>query len=154
MPPGPKPGSTPRRVSSSLSKVSTPPTTAATSTPGRAAKSSKPSQIVHIKLSKDRLKAFPHEKHIRKAGHAKASPLSTSKVITPDDSTTSTTAVKAEPDSTPTSNGERNSASPVKDVKSEAPPATKTGVKRELGAGVEGDDKDKAKANPRKRAKP
>lgn len=155
MPPGPKSGSTTRRVSSSLSKVSTPQTNtpAPPPPPTRAAKSSKPSKIVRIKLPKDQLKVFPHEQRLRKSSHAKASPLSTSKVITSDNSTPSA-AVKPEPDSTSTLSGEQDTESLVKDVKSEASTAPKTGVKRDFGALVEGDDNDKAKTNPRKRPRP
>ena len=154
MPPGPKPGSTPRRVSSSLSKVSTPPTTALATAPSRAAKSSKASRIVHFKLPRDQLQRFPHEQHIRKASHAKTSPLSTSKVITSEESTPSA-AVKPDPDSTSTTNGHQDSSSsPVKDTKSEALPSSKSGTKREAGPGDEGDEKEKAKTNPRKRPKP
>ena len=153
MPPGPKPGNTPRRVSSSLSKVSTPPATAAASTSARSAKSSKPSRVVHFKLSKDQLRQFPHEEQIKKAGRAKASPLSTSKVITPDDPTTST-AVKPDPETTPTLNEEQIPAVTPKAAKSEASSASKTAAKKEVGAGTEGDDKDKAKTNVKKRPRP
>lgn len=154
MPPGSKPGSTPRRVSSSLSKVSTPPTTTIASAPTRANKSSKPSKIVHIRLPKDRLLRFPYDQQPRKASQAKASPLSTSTVVTPDESTKSST-VQVEADSTPTlRGGGQDSTSPVKDVKSETVATPKAGVKRELGAGVEGDDQDKPKTNVKKRPKP
>lgn len=154
MPPGSKPGSTPRRVSSSLSKVSTPPATTTPSAPARANKSSKPSKIVHIKLAKDRLLRFPHEQQFRKASQVKASPLSTSTVVTPDEST-KPSVLQVEADSTPTlRGGGQDSASPAKDVKLETAAIPKVGVKRELGAGVEGDDQDKSKTNAKKRPKP
>lgn len=151
--PGPKPGSTPRRVSSSLSKVSTPPATTTTPTPARTTKSSsKPAKIVHIKLPKEKLLRFPHEQQLRKASHAKASPLSTAKVITPDEPAT-IAAVKAEPDTTSASSRSKGSSSPTKDTNPDKPTTSKTGLKRELGAGVEEEDKDTTKTNPRKRPK-
>lgn len=154
MPPGPKPAGTPRRVSSSLSKVSTPPTTTNAFAATRANKSSKLSKIVHIKLSKDRLLRFPHEHQIRKASQPKASPLSTSTVVTPDESTRSS-AAQVEADSTPTlSEEQQDSTSPTKDIKSETVAPPKAGVKRELGAGVEADDQDTPKTNAKKRPKP
>ena len=151
---GPKSGNTPRRAASALSKVSTPPTTAPAPPAARSAKSSKPSKVVHIKLPRDQLKVFPHEQRLRKASHAKASPLSTSKVISSDESPPAA-AVKPEPDSTSTLSGEHESASPVKDAQSEAASTTKTSIKRDFAASTEGDDssKDKAKTQTLKRRK-
>ena len=154
MPTATKSGNTPRRISSSLSKVSTPPSTSTTTVPSRTNKSSssKPSKIIPLKLPKNKLLQFPHG-HLRKGSQAKASPLSSSKVITPDESGTDVT-VKNEPSSIPALQGDKGSRSPTKDTKSEKSSTSKTGVKRELGAGVEGDDSDKLKGNARKRPKP
>ncbi|KAL6714091.1 hypothetical protein ACLMJK_008585 [Lecanora helva] len=153
MPPGPKPGNTPRRTSSALSKVSTPPTTAAASTPARSAKSTKLSKVVHFKLPKDQLRQFPHEQHIKKASRAKASPLSTAKVITPDESV-APAIVKPEPDTTPAPNEDQDSAQPSKAGKSEGISASKAAKKKENGNAAEGDDKDKPKTNVKKRPRP
>ena len=151
---GPKPANTPRRISSSLSKVSTPPTTAPATTTNttRPSKSSKQSKVIQFKLSKEVLSSFPHET-LRKPGQKKASPLSTSTVITPDEPAASAT-VKSESEPVPVVKGETPAASPAKDIKQEGLPGPKTGAKRELGAGVESDSKEKPKANPRKRPRP
>ena len=155
MAPGSKTATGPRRVSSSLSKVSTPPSTATpTATPNaRPIKPSKPSKVVKFKLSKDKLSRFPHEQIVRKSSQPKKSPLSTSTTVPPDEPATSA-PIKSEPDNTPSSNESGPVSSPAKDVKQEGRPAPKSGVKRELEAGVESDDKDKAKNPPRKRARP
>ena len=152
MAPGSKAATAPRRVSNSLSKVSTQPTTT-TPTPttnARSIKSSKPSKIVHLKLSRDKLSPFPHEQISRKPTQQKKSPLSTSTTVTPDEPVTSA-PIKSEPDNPPPSN---EGGSPSSPVKQEALPAPKAGVKRELEAGVESEDKDKTKNPPRKRARP
>lgn len=158
MAPGSKTATAPRRVSSSLSKVSTPPTTAtftATANP-KPAKPTKPSKIVTFKLKKEKLSRFPHERIVRKSSQPKKSPLSTSTTVAPDEPATSA-PIKSEPDNSPPSppSNESGRASPmVKDVKQESLPALKAGVKRELGAGTESEDKDKSKSSPRKRARP
>ena len=155
MAPGSKAATAPRRVSNSLSKVSTPPTTT-TPTPttnARPTKSSKPSKVIHLKLSRDKLSRFPHEQIARKPTQPKKSPLSTSTTVPPDEPVTSA-PIKSEPDNSTPSNGGGSPSSPVKDVKQEALLAPKAGVKRELEAGVESEDKDKTKNPPRKRARP
>lgn len=155
MAPGSKTATATRRVSSSLSKVSTPSNTttptAATST--RPIKPSKQSKVVNLKLPTDKLSRFPHEQTVRKPSQLKKSPLSTSTIVAPDEPATSA-PIKSEPDNTPPSNESGSTPSPVKDVKQDGLPATKTGVKKELGAGVESDDKDTPKNPPRKRARP
>lgn len=152
---GSKAAAAPRRVSSSLSKVSTPPTTAPpiATTNARPVKSSKPSKVISFKLSKEKLSRFPHEQIARKSSQPKKSPLSTSTTVPPDEVATSA-PIKSELDSTPTSNESGPASSPVKDVKQEDLSAPKPGVKRELGAGTESEDKDKSQNNPRKRARP
>ena len=154
MAPGAKTATAPRRVSSSLSKVSTPASTATPVAPtnARSIKPSKPSKVVHLKLSKDKLSRFPHEQIVRKASQQKKSPLSTSTTVPPDESATPA-PIKSEPDNTTPSNESGPTSSPVKDVKQEGQSAAKPGVKRESGAGTESDDKDKSKNPPRKRAR-
>ncbi|KAL9134217.1 MAG: hypothetical protein Q9175_004603 [Cornicularia normoerica] len=155
MAPGSRTATAPRRVSSSLSKVSTPPSTATPTTTANARpiKPLKPSKVVNLKLSKDKLTRFPHEQIVRKSSQPKRSPLSTSTTVPPDEPAISA-PIKSEPDNSPPSNESGPTSSPVKDVMQEGLPAPKTGVKRELGAGVESDDKDKPKNPPRKRARP
>lgn len=85
--------------------------------------------------------------------------MSQSTTVAPDEPTIST-PVKSEPDpkpkpkSKPTIKEEGAQVSPAKDVKEEIQADPKTGTKREAGAALEGDDRDKLKANPRKRSKP
>lgn len=157
MAPGQKTTATNLRRASSLSKVSTPPATATPSSPAlsRTSKASKPSKIVRLSLSKHLLSRWPHEKNTRKPNQAKASPLSQSTIVAPDELPT-TTPVKSEPEPKPksASKGEGEQVPPAKDLKEETKAEPKTGMKREAGAGVEGDDKEKSKANPRKRPKP
>ena len=158
MAPGSKSATAPRRVSSSLSKVSTPPTTAtATATTNtKPTKPTKASKVVNLKLSKEKLSRFPHERIVRKSSQQKKSPLSTSTTV-PSDEPATLAPIKSEPENSPPSppSNESGRASPLaKDVKQEGLPASKAGVKRELGAGTESDDKDKSKNSPRKRVKP
>ncbi|CAF9934455.1 MAG: hypothetical protein ALECFALPRED_005953 [Alectoria fallacina] len=155
MAPGSKTATAARRVSSSLSKVSTPSNTATpvATTNARPIKPSKPSKVVNLRLPRDMLSRFPHEQTVRKVTQPKKSPLSTSTIVAPDEPTASA-PIKTEPDHTTPSTESGSSSSPVKDVKQEGLPALKSDVKRELGAGVESEDKDKPKNPPRKRARP
>lgn len=143
--PGPskQPGSV-RRVSSSLSKVSTPPTAA----PARSSKVSNPSKIVRLKLHKEALSAFPpYIQSVTKIKQAQSSP-STKTKATPSKASTSSAPIKLETDTNSSiGGGPDDSNSPTKDAKQEF----KAGVKRELGSGIEGDTQSKAKSNPRKR---
>ncbi|KAL2055742.1 hypothetical protein ABVK25_003986 [Lepraria finkii] len=152
----PKSATTLRRVSS-LSKVLTPPTSTPTSGPAsaRPTKSSKPSKIIRLSLPKDFLSGLPHEETVAKTSKAKAkaSPLSQSTTVASDEPITST-IVKSELDATPTIKEEATQASPAVGIKVESSSDRKPGDKREYGAGVEGDDKEKPKTNPRKRPRP
>lgn len=141
--PGPsKQSGSVRRVSSSLSKVSTPPTTA----PARPSKASN-SKIVHLRLSKDVLLAFPHDQSVPKARLAQSSPITKTKSA-PMKASTSSVPVRSETDTNSSAGGGPDDKhSHPKDVKQES----KTGVKRELGSGAEGDSQSKSKSNPRKR---
>lgn len=155
MAPGSKTATASRRVSSSLSKVSTLATAATpvATTNTRPIKPSKPSKVVHLKLSKDKLSLFPHEQAPRKPNQPKKSPLSTSTIVPPDEPA-KPAPIKSEPENTSPSNESGPASSPIKDVKPEGLPALKPGIKRELEAGVESEDKDKPKNAPRKRARP
>lgn len=149
----PKSANPPRRASSSLSKVSTPTSTARTSKP------SKPSRIVRLKLPSPILSRFPHEQITHKGAPTKASP-STPKTIAPLEPATpaETKAVikpepKAKPTPTPVSTVPTIKPSPAEDSSQKGLPGPKTGVKRELGAGVEGATKSRARPGPKKKAK-
>ena len=84
----------------------------------------------------------------------KASPLSQTTNVTQDEPV-AITKVKSESESTPPSKQEEDGqSSPAVDIKGENLAEPKTGDKRELGAGVDSDEKDKTKTNPRKRPKP
>ena len=152
---GSKTSTASRRVSSSLSKVSTPPTTTTpiATTNARSIKPSKPSKIVSLKLSKDKLSRFPHDQIVRKSSQPKKSPLSTSTIVAPEEPATPA-PIKSEPDNSTPSNESRPASSPVKEVKQEGLLPSKPGVKRELGAGTESEDKDKSKNPARKRSRP
>ena len=145
-----------RRVSS-LSKVSNSQTT--TPVPGpasaRPGKPTKPSKIVRLNIPKDFLSGLSPQETLVKPSKtkAKASPLSQSTTIASDEPATAT-SVKSELDPTPILKEEVSRASPAIDVKAEGSSDPKPGDKRKHGTGVEGDDKEKAKTNPRKRPKP
>lgn len=147
MAPGTKQATAVRRFSSSLSKVSTPPTTPTSTIITRPSKPSKQSKIIHFNLSKDVLSRFPHDQAPRKSSHLKKSPLSTSTTVASGEPV----AVKSDPESTTVIKGEA-APSPAKAIKAEDGQGPMTGEKRELGTGVDGDEK--AKANPRKRPRP
>lgn len=147
MPTAPKQAGSVRRVSSSLSKVSTPRTSAL----ARPSKSTKPSKIVQLKLSPETLSAFPRDEITQTTGQTKTSPKATTKAFQ-STALTPPTRLKFEADTSSSQGGDRDdSQSPVKDIKQEGQNGVKTDTKRALGAGVEGDDPAKAKANPRKR---
>ena len=142
-----------RRASSSLSKVSTP--TSIT----RTSKSSKPTRIVQLKLPSAILSRYPHEHAARKAAARKASP-STPNPIAPIEPATPAeieAEVKSEPKikptSTPAPTVSNIKPSPAEESSQKGPLGPKTGAKRELGAGVEGTSKSRARPGPKKKAK-
>ena len=143
----PKQGSGQRKSSSSLPKTSTPPSTEKNSRP------SKPTKIVHLQLPKPSLLLFPHDPIAQKSVPKKKSPLSIS-----------TSAPARDPTPPPESKSDSNEAplpppsistkvelkiteDPVK--KESASP--KTGLKRELGTGMEETMKAKGKPGPKKK---
>lgn len=149
----PKSANPPRRASSSLSKVSTPTSAARTSKP------SKPTRIVRLKLPMPILSRFPHEKITRKAASTKASPSATKTIAPLEPATPAETKAeikpepKAKPTSTPVSTVSTIKPSPAEDSSQKGLPSPKTGAKRELGAGVEGAAKSRARPGPKKKAK-
>ena len=152
----PKSATALRRVSS-LSKVSSSQTTTPVPSPAstRPGKSAKPSKIVRLSIPKDFLSGLSPQETLVKPSKtkAKASPLSQSTTIASEEPATST-SVKSELDPTPILKEEAAQALPAVDVKAESSSDPKPGDKREHGTGVDGDDKEKAKTNPRKRPKP
>ena len=153
MAPHAKPQNSVRRVSS-LSKVSTPPSSA------RASKSSKAAKLVCLKLSSNHLARFPHET----SNQPPPPPSSSTKKPAAPAVTTATTKEETRP------------AEPKLEVVSPPPPTTtssdtpqpsihesalkpatkqsnpKTGTKRGLGAGVS-DPKPRARPGPKKKLK-
>lgn len=149
----PKSANPPRRASSSLSKVSTPTSAARTS------KASKPTRIVRLRLPSPILSRFPHEQSTRKAAPTKVSP-STPKLIAPlEPATPADTKPELKPEpkakatSTTVSTVPTIKPSPAEDSSQKGLPVPKTGAKRELGAGVEGPAKSRARPGPKKKAK-
>ncbi|KAL9132240.1 MAG: hypothetical protein Q9217_000044 [Psora testacea] len=146
--PGPtKPTNGVRRAASSLSKVSTPPTTALP----KHNKASKPSMIVCLKLSAAHLSQFPRDPHTTEQSETKPisaatrSPVSTASASAP---------VKSESDASLSVRGavEDPQSSDTK-LKQEDSTSVKAGEKRELDTGVADDDKAKSKPAQRKRPK-
>ena len=149
MPGLPKQTSGVRRPPSSLSKVSTP----ATTSTSKQSKTSKPTLIARLKLSTAHLSQFPHESSPTEKTNSKASP---SAAVRPPPSTGSTPSalVKSESDASisVTAGGDDPQSSDSK-IKQDDTNGIEAGEKRELDAGVEGDDKAKAKSGQRKRPK-
>ena len=99
------------------------------------------------------MSGFPHERTLVRSTKAKASPLSQSTTVATDEKVT-ITKVKPEPKSALCLKQEEAQPSPGADIKAENAIEPKTGEKRELGTGIDSDDKDKLKNNSRKRPKP
>ncbi|KAL8743534.1 MAG: hypothetical protein Q9190_004131 [Brigantiaea leucoxantha] len=155
MPPHPKSSNPTRRVSSSLSKVATPPTSA------RASKSSKQRTVAILKLPPKVLSRFPHEAPSAKPSPPPAQPAKKSSA------STSAAAMKREqpklpevkpetmsPPPMPSSSGTpqpsaNDSATSRAGAKSGSP---KAGTKRGLGAGVDS-SKPRARPGPKKKIK-
>lgn len=135
-----------RRVPSSLSKVSTPPSTT------RPVKNPKQSNVIKLKLPPTKLSRFPHEKPTRKASQTKtppaplpATPLASDKA--------KPLPTKAEPKTPPASIRSDIPETPIDNMNQQAPTGTVIGVKRELGEGVDDSAKSKARPGPKKRQK-
>ncbi|MCJ1267334.1 hypothetical protein MMC22_007219 [Lobaria immixta] len=135
-----------RRVSSTLSKVSTPPSTA------RTPKASKPSKVIQLKLTSALLAEFPHEKIARKPSQTKSSSTST---VTPAVSNDKVTLaeVKSETKTSPAPSAPEIPPIPAVDMSQKGSSGPKTSVKRELGEGVDDGAKSKSRPGPKKRQK-
>ena len=133
-----------RRGPSLLSKVSTPPATA------RANKGSKPSLIIRLKLSKSLLHKYAHDSPSPPEAQQKA----VSPSIQPESESTPSVDAAFPVPKAPTPKPEPSDASSTAKADSQAASSTsKTGVKRELGEGVEGDSKTKGRPGPKKKVK-
>lgn len=135
-----------RRVSSTLSKVTTPPSTA------RPTKASKPSKVIQLKLTSALLARFPHEKVPRKPSQSKSPPASTPNPAFPSEKA-STVEVKSETKTSPAPSVPEIPPVPVVDMSQKGSSVPKTGVKRELGEGVDDSAKSKSRPGPKKRQK-
>ena len=148
MPPGPKPsGSVRQRAPSSLSKVSTPPTTNSLL---KVNKTQKPGLTIHLNLPPEILSRFPHVLPNGLDGKP-ALPPATSKASSKNGSTPSG-LIKSESDASQSTKGAEDSQSSDYKLK-EGDGTVKAGVKQELDAGVASDDKAKPKPVQRKRPK-
>lgn len=135
-----------RRVSSTLSKVSTPPSTA------RPSKTSKPSKVIQLKLTSALLARFPHEKIARKPSQSKSSSTSTPVPVVSNEKASSA-EVKSETKTSPAPGVPEIPLIPTVDMNQKGPLVSKTGVKRELGEGVDDNAKSKSRPGPKKRQK-
>ncbi|MCJ1464937.1 hypothetical protein MMC07_003552 [Pseudocyphellaria aurata] len=135
-----------RRVSSTLSKVSTPPSTA------RPTKASKPSKVIQLKLTSTLLARFPHEKPSRKPSQSKSSSTSTP-VPGVTNEAASSTEVKSETKTSPAPSATEIPSIPAVDITPKGSSGPKVGVKRELGEGVDDNAKSKSRPGPKKRQK-
>lgn len=135
-----------RRVSSTLSKVSTPPSVT------RPSKSSKQSKIVCLKLSSSALLRFPHEKGTRKSTQTKPPPPSIPIPTVPNEKV-KPVGVKSEPKTPPAPIRTEVPSPPTDNTNQKPAIGPKTGTKRELGEGVDDSGKSKARPGPKKRQK-
>ena len=135
-----------RRVSSTLSKVSTPPSTT------RPTKATKPSRIIQLKLTSTLLAQFPHEKTTRKSSQTKSSSASTPIPATSNDKA-SLVEVKSETKPSPAPSAPENPPISVTDMIQKGSSGPKTGVKREAGESLDDGTKSKTRPGPKKRQK-
>lgn len=140
----PSKGTTQRRVSSPLSKVSTPASTE------KGSKSSKPSRVIKLKVPNARLSRFPHESTPSKSVPKKKSPLSTNTLATPSDPP-HLEETKSESNDTLALASSKTVPPPAEETVKNEPSSPKTGTKRELGAGVEEPVKVRARPGPKKK---
>ncbi|KAG8533671.1 uncharacterized protein KY384_001412 [Bacidia gigantensis] len=138
-----QPGTARGRGPSSLSQVSTPPTTSTV----KSRKSTKPSLVVSLKISPAHLSGFPHDQSSSESSGSKATPRLAISADSP-----SLGPIKSDSNATPSVQGTDDAQSSDKKLKQDDD-AVKAGVKRELDAGVTIDDQAKAKALQRKRPK-
>lgn len=135
-----------RRVSSTLSKVSTPPSTA------RPTKATKPSKVIQLKLTPTLLAQFPHEKTTRKSSQNKSSSTSTPIPAASNDKA-SLVEVKSETKPSPAPSAPENPPIFVVDMIQKGSSGPKTGMKREAGESLDDSAKSKSRPGPKKRQK-
>lgn len=142
-----KSASSARRVPSTAPKVSTPPSTA------RPSKTSKQSKIIQLKLSSTLLAGFPHEKASKKAAPPKPSSTPAPIAAAPSNEKSAVVDIKQEIKSSPAPSPPEISVPSVIDANQKGAAGPKTGMKRELGEGVEENPKSKSRPGPKKKQK-
>lgn len=128
-------------------KVPTPPSTA------RPSKTSKQSKIIQLKLSSALLARFPHEKPTKKPAPPKASSTPTPIATAPSDEKPTVVDIKTEIKLSPAPSPPGISVPSVIDANQKGATGPKTGMKRELGEGVEENPKSKSRPGPKKKQK-
>ena len=136
-----------RRVPSTAPKVSTPPSTA------RPSKTSKQSKIIQLKLSSALLARFAHEKPTKKPAPPKPSSAPTPIAAAPSNEKSAVVDIKTEIKSSPAPSPPAVSVPSVIDANQKGATGPKTGMKRELGEGVEENPKSKSRPGPKKKQK-
>lgn len=142
-----KSASSARRVSSTAPKVSTPPSTA------RPSKTSKQSKIIQLKLSSTLLARFPHEKPTKKPVPPKPSSTPAPIAAAASNEKSAVVDIKTEIKSSPAPSLPEISVPSVIDANQKGATGPKTGMKRELGEGVEENPKSKSRPGPKKKQK-
>lgn len=142
-----KAASSARRVSSTAPKVSTPPSTA------RPSKTSKQCKIIQLKLSSLLLARFPHEKPTRKTAPPKPSSTPAPIAAAPSNEKSAVVDIKTEIKSSPAPSPPDVPVHSVVDANQKGATGPKTGMKRELGEGVEENPKSKSRPGPKKKQK-
>lgn len=142
-----KSASSTRRVSSTAPKVPTPPSTA------RPSKTSKQSKIIQLKLSSILLARFPHEKCTKKSAPPKPSSTPAPIAPAPSNEKSAVVTIKTENKSSPAPSPPDLHVPSVTDANQKGATGPKTGMKRELGEGVEENPKSKSRPGPKKKQK-
>lgn len=142
-----KSASSARRVSSTAPKVSTPPSTT------RPSKTSKQSKIIQLKLSSLLLARFPHEKCTKKSAPPKPSSTPAPIAPAPSNEKSAVVDIKTEIKSSPAPSPPDIHVPSVIDANQKGATGPKTGMKRELGEGVEENPKSKSRPGPKKKQK-
>lgn len=144
-----KSASSARRVSATARKVSTPPLS--TARPSKA--STKQSKIIQLKLSSPLLARFPHEKPTKKPALPKHSSTPVPIVAAPSNEIPAVVDIKTEIKSSPAPSPPEIHVPSVIDANQKGATGPKTGMKRELGEGIEENLKSKSRPGPKKKQK-
>ena len=134
------------RRASSLSKVSTPPSTT------RSTKTPKISKVIQLKLPSPLLQRFPHEIAPSKSVQPKSCQAPTPALPASNEKAKSAPA-DTDSKSTPASSPSEPPDVPSDNAKSKISSGPNNGIKRELGDGVDDASKFRGRPGPRKRQK-